>query len=115
MAEITSGDVTVMVLNADETDALARILENVVLYSAGPWGDAVDRLYEVFDSFGIVKQDPELTYEIGFVNNGDGTGWWLVNDAAGESHGGRFATHEEAEEYAEGNIEMFERIQREVA
>ena len=115
MAEITSGDVTVMVLNADETDALARILENVVRYSAGPWGDAVSRLYEVFDSFGIVMQDPDLTYEIGFVNNGDGTGWWFVSDAAGEPHGGRFYTREEAEDYAEGHIEMFERIQREVA
>lgn len=53
MAEITSGDVTVMVLNADETDALARILENIARYSAGPWGDAVDRLHEVLEAFGV--------------------------------------------------------------
>lgn len=59
-------------------------------------------------------QDLGLTYDIGFVNTGDGDGWWLVTDAAGESHGGRFVTRELAEEYAEGEIEMFERIQREV-
>lgn len=115
MAEITSGDVTVLVLDAKESDALGRILENVARYSDGPWGDAVSYLYEVFDSFGIVTHDPEMTYEIGFVNNGDGTGWWLVTDAAGESHGGRFLTHEEAEEYAEGRIEMFEEIQERVS
>lgn len=52
-----------------------------------------------------------LTYDIGYVNSGDGDGWWLVTDAAGESHGGRFATRDAAEEYAEGEIAMFERIQ----
>jgi hypothetical protein len=54
-----------------------------------------------------------VTYELVWVDNGNGGGWWLVFDAAGEPHGGRFPTLREAEAYAEGNIEMFESIQTE--
>jgi hypothetical protein len=54
MAEITSGDVTVMVLSRDESDALGLILEHVVRYSDGPWGDATGRLGDVLDAFGVV-------------------------------------------------------------
>ena len=59
-------------------------------------------------------EDLGLTYDIVCVTDADSFAWWLVNDAAGESHGGRFMTRDSAEEYAEGNIEMFERIQQEV-
>lgn len=51
----------------------------------------------------------EMTYDI--VHN-DG-GFWLVFDAYGEPHGGRFGTFDEAEKYAEGNISMFEDIEKE--
>ncbi len=54
MAEITSGDVTVMVLSPKESDALATVLVNAARYSAGPWGDALDNLHEVLDAFGVV-------------------------------------------------------------
>lgn len=54
MAEITSGDVTVMVLSPNESDALGTVLEHVARYSDGPWGDAVGRLHEVLEAFDVV-------------------------------------------------------------
>ena len=54
MAEITSGDVTVIVLSNNETAALAEVLSHVALYAGGPWGDALDNLGEVLDAFGVV-------------------------------------------------------------
>jgi hypothetical protein len=53
MAEITSGDVTVMVLNRNEIDALGKILGHVTRYDSGPWGDAVDHLHGVLDALDI--------------------------------------------------------------
>lgn len=52
MAEITSGDVVVMVLTKDEASKLGEVLSWVAEYDGGPWG-SLDDLYEVLESFDI--------------------------------------------------------------
>lgn len=53
MAEVTSGNVTVMVLSHDESAALADVLMWVGDYTAGPWGDALHYLHGVYDALGV--------------------------------------------------------------
>ena len=55
MAEITSGDMTVMVLTDREASKLGEILGWVAEYHGGPWGN-LDDLHEVFDAYGITVQ-----------------------------------------------------------
>lgn len=52
MAEISSGNVTVLVLNERESSKLGDVLGWVASYNSGPWG-SLDDLFEVLDAYGI--------------------------------------------------------------
>lgn len=53
MAEVTSGNVTVMILSERESVALSALMDSVQYFDAGPWGDALTELGEVADALGL--------------------------------------------------------------
>ena len=52
-------------------------------------------------------EELEMTYEIVQLD----IGWWIVYDVTSTQRGGYFTSQMGAEIFAEGNIDMFERIQ----
>jgi len=53
MAEITSGDLTVIVLNKDEVNALVYLLESVTLYGTNDDDRALRAAYGLLDALGV--------------------------------------------------------------
>ena len=58
MAEVVGNEgMTVIVLNSRESAALADVLTWTRGYTAGPWGNAFDYLYELCDACGIPDRE----------------------------------------------------------
>ena len=53
MAEVTSGDLTVIVLNNSETKALAYLLESIALTGTDSDERALRECYDVLDALGV--------------------------------------------------------------